>query len=543
MNSAGNTTVSSAATAAVGVTPPANTAPPTITGSALQGQTLSASTGTWTAGGSISYAYEWRRCDLFGANCTAIGSATAASYTPIAGDIGSTIRVAVTATSNGASATAVAQQTATVGSTAEQPPVTAGLQMWFDANQEPYSNGAAVTRWSDHSGFGRDLSAFDSGAAPTYRANAVNGRPAIEFDGISSLMKTYGSTFTINQPDMFFIVYKQLDTGPAAVFDSMSSGNRQTFGRNATYMDMYANLDVISSARSMPFANYDLWSGTFNGTHSGLSSNGARRTDMDNAGTAPLTGFTLGGLSSAAQYGYNFSHSLVAEILWYSGTLTTDQQNAISAWLETKYAYMYPPGSPVNTVPPTLDGTFQVGATTFPGYQDAGTLTPTTGTWTGDAPISYSYEWYRCDATAANCNKFLANSSYRLTSSDIGYRFYVRVGAHNAISTPTVNTALTPVIGPAAPVNTLLPSNSVSSNTPGGQIWPSAGRWSGTAPITLTHRILRCDGTGANCVPVGTELYTFVASDVGSKFRIEETATNAAGSAVAVGVNGAAVHT
>ena len=37
---------------------------------------------------------------------------------------------------------------------------------------------------------------------------------------------------------------------------------------------------------------------------------------------------------------------------------------------------------------------------------------------------------------AANCNKFNASSTYTLTASDIGYRFYVTVAAYNTISAP-----------------------------------------------------------------------------------------------------------
>jgi len=45
--------------------------------------------------------------------------------------------------------------------------------------------------------------------------------------------------------------------------------------------------------------------------------------------------------------------------------------------------------SPVNTAPPTVTGTTQVGQT----------LTAAPGTWTGTPPISYGYQWQRCIAT------------------------------------------------------------------------------------------------------------------------------------------------
>jgi hypothetical protein len=76
---------------------PQNTGAPTITGTAMQGQTLTATNGTWS-NGPTSFSYQWQRCDAAGANCSPIGGATGQSYTVTASDAGATIRVAVTAT-------------------------------------------------------------------------------------------------------------------------------------------------------------------------------------------------------------------------------------------------------------------------------------------------------------------------------------------------------------------------------------------------------------------------------------------------------------
>jgi hypothetical protein len=88
----------SAQTAAVAVPQqiPANSSPPTITGTAQPGQPLSANPGTWT-GSPTSYSHQWQRCDAAGTNCTAIASATNSSYTVVEADLNSTLRVAVVA--------------------------------------------------------------------------------------------------------------------------------------------------------------------------------------------------------------------------------------------------------------------------------------------------------------------------------------------------------------------------------------------------------------------------------------------------------------
>ena len=118
-------------------------------------------------------------------------------------------------------------------------PVTSGLQLWYEAGSEPYADGAAVSHWTDKSPFGRDLTSFDANSTATYRANAVNGLPAIEFNGSTSLLKTYGSTFTIAQPDTIFLVYRSLDTDTNArafVVDSRDSNARQVVGRQVHFV-------------------------------------------------------------------------------------------------------------------------------------------------------------------------------------------------------------------------------------------------------------------------------------------------------------------
>jgi len=95
-------------------TAPANTALPTVSGTAAQSQTLTASNGTWSGSTPMTYGYQWRRCDAAGGACANIGSATDASYAVAAGDVGYTLRVRVTASNSAGSASAESNQTAVV---------------------------------------------------------------------------------------------------------------------------------------------------------------------------------------------------------------------------------------------------------------------------------------------------------------------------------------------------------------------------------------------------------------------------------------------
>src|SRR5205807_865071 len=115
-NSAGSSSATSPATAVVQAAPvaPSNTSASTISGTAQAGQTLSASPGTWSGTQPISYAYQWRRCDTSGANCADIFAATGVSYTLAPADVGSTVRVAVTASNSAGSSSASSAATAVV---------------------------------------------------------------------------------------------------------------------------------------------------------------------------------------------------------------------------------------------------------------------------------------------------------------------------------------------------------------------------------------------------------------------------------------------
>ncbi len=77
-------------------------------GVAHDGEALSADPGTWNGTGTLSYGYQWQRCDADGNNCQNIAGATGSHYTPSGADVGGTVRVVVTATNDAGTSTPTA---------------------------------------------------------------------------------------------------------------------------------------------------------------------------------------------------------------------------------------------------------------------------------------------------------------------------------------------------------------------------------------------------------------------------------------------------
>ncbi len=187
------------------------------------------------------------------------------------------------------------------------------------------------------------------------------------------------------------------------------------------------------------------------------------------------------------------------------------------------------PSPPVNTAPPAISGT----------PQDGQTLTASTGTWTGTQPITYAYQWLRCDSTGTNCAAIAAatGASYAVTSADVGSTLRVTVTATNSVGSATATSSPTTVVQSAdsPPVNSALPT--ISGTPQDGQLLnASPGTWSGTQPMTYGYQWLRCDSSGANCSPIPgatSASYLVTSADVGSTLRVQVTATNSVGSGTA----------
>jgi hypothetical protein len=110
------TLVVAAAAMASPAVAPVNIDPPTVTGTARQGEVLTAQNGTWE-NSPTEFRYRWLRCNQLGNSCILL-AADGKTYRVGQADVGHTMRVRVTAVNADGSTNARSEQTAVVASNA-----------------------------------------------------------------------------------------------------------------------------------------------------------------------------------------------------------------------------------------------------------------------------------------------------------------------------------------------------------------------------------------------------------------------------------------
>jgi Ig domain of plant-specific actin-binding protein len=151
--------------------------------------------------------------------------------------------------------------------------------------------------------------------------------------------------------------------------------------------------------------------------------------------------------------GYRFKVSVTASNNRGKATATSSPAPAVA-----------PSGStPNNVVKPSISGD----------PRDGAVLTASPGTWTGTQPITYAFQWNRCDQTGAACGAIAGATAatYAVNASDVGHTLRVHVAARNAKgnagadSNPSALVAPAKAGGAAVSVNTIsLPDRLVVDN-------------------------------------------------------------------------------
>ena len=148
-------------------------------------------------------------------------------------------------------------------------------------------------------------------------------------------------------------------------------------------------------------------------------------------------------ISGATTAGYVVGSADVGKRLRVRVTASNTDGSATAASNATGSVTGSGGGRPRNTKAPSISGNLSAGST----------LHGDPGTWTGAQPITFSYQWQRCDTSGNNCIVLggQASDAYTLRDGDIGHTLRFNVGARNTSGHRSSLSAATGVI-PAGPV-------------------------------------------------------------------------------------------
>jgi concanavalin A-like lectin/glucanase superfamily protein len=216
--------------------------------------------------------------------------------------------------------------------------------LWLKADAQSFNDGDAVGTWTDSSSSANNATQSTSAQKPTFRTNAINGRPAIYFDGNDALQ--LGTGITIGTGEFTaFVVYRRVGVSVQHFFGGTSSalGFRLNGGTDGTD----AQLQVSDSSSSLHTGTNRHRPGTwalasFTKTAGGTATYTQRLKSAANGSGTSATTFSnatsiIGAVSSGGSSGFN---GYLAEVIMYNRVLSDDEIAATEAYLNAKYAVL-----------------------------------------------------------------------------------------------------------------------------------------------------------------------------------------------------------
>jgi hypothetical protein len=221
-----------------------------------------------------------------------------------------------------------------VRSIAVAPDAIAGLEAWYKIDTVSGNDGDLITTWSDSSGNSRDLTrSVDDARRPSYQTNEVNGLACLRFGGTDDQMTS--TVFAVAQPLTAVMVVKQVGwINGEWLFDSDAVGEMGVFqSTTSPRVDLWGGSSAVAANTGLVVGEWHILVAIFEGASSSLRVDGGTAT-TGSGGTVGLNGFTLGAKANDTVW----SQIDVAEIAFYSASLSEANQDALLAHLGSKYA-------------------------------------------------------------------------------------------------------------------------------------------------------------------------------------------------------------
>lgn len=490
-NAGGATTTESSATSVVAAaTPLANTTAPAISGVAQDGQALRANTGTWSGTPAFSYAYQWESCDPTGGECAPIEAATGSEYALTDGDVGTTLRVVVSATNDAGSAQATSAESVEVLSEPPSELEAPTISGTPDEHQVLHANRGAWAgterqfsyQWESCSSSGTECAPIVGATQPEY--DLGEGDVATTLRVRVGVVSTQGALTDVS------------DTTPVVGLAGAVA--------SAVAPEVSGTLGVGHTLTASPGG----WSGhvlSYTYQWQGCNRFGQACTNIEGATGASYT-------LLAGEAGSTLRAQVTASGEKQSVSRVSDATQPVAS-----------SGSPVVEQPPLLEG----------GTLQGQTLTVAAGQWSGEGSISYAFQWERCDeAGACTAVEGATASSYTLTEVDVGATMRALVTATDAGGSSIAVSAASATIDPETLLSFSSPSISGTAEL-GEELGAEPGIWSGSGPVSYSYQWQRCSPTGGECVSIegaDEQAYAIAGADLGATLRVDVTVTGPLGS-------------
>jgi hypothetical protein len=221
------------------------------------------------------------------------------------------------------------QALVTAGTLGANPTSVGSLMQWIRADLGITLNGSTVSAWADQSGSNNHYLQGTASRQPTVLASALNGQPAVRFDGSDDLMSCAG--FALSQP--YTVV--------AVAAMRRNVGGMITWGGLNVYLyhpsngwRIYGGTSQIDTAIA-PYDNYYIVAGMFNGASSSIFKNNDAAV-TGSIGTDGFSGATIGNYFTGADL---YCEQLdLAELLIYSKALSASEWSTVRTYLNARYA-------------------------------------------------------------------------------------------------------------------------------------------------------------------------------------------------------------
>jgi hypothetical protein len=230
-------------------------------------------------------------------------------------------------------------------------PFTTGLKLWLDATTGVTTSGSTVTGWADQSGNGHDGS--HTSGSPQLIGGAINGLPAINFDGAADYFALAGGAVLAS--DSFTIFAVATDTGPSAgyrnIYSNWDAGNSWSSvflgtadgdspARSGRLTDGLYATNVIGDPTT-PFISWGVYQG---GVNAELFLDGAS-VGSEAQNNLPADDTNPNGQREQGSFSGEFWQGLIGEVLVYEGALTPDEHAEVYGYLYAKWVVVPEPSS------------------------------------------------------------------------------------------------------------------------------------------------------------------------------------------------------